>query len=439
MRSKYFLGVVFFGLLSLAIFGFRRQPGRRTQQDQESLINAVKVQLQPANSGRLLESYGKLPLNFEANHGQTAPNVRFLSRGSGYTLFLMSTEAVLAVRKTQNKTEGQRGFVGVASVLSASAPNYDLHKTKFVNKTSATLTMKLLGANPNAVISGMDELAGNANYFIGNNAKRWRTGIPTYARVKYRDIYPGVDLVFYGNQRQVEYDLIIAPGADPAAIKLAFEGAEKVRVNQAGDLRLSLGTGEICLRRPAAYQVVDENRKAVPSRYTIDGRHRVSFELANYDPATPLVIDPTLEYSTYLGGAGTDSGYAIAVDSAGNAYVTGETTSTNFPITPTAFERRRTSLEGDVFVTKLNSTGTALIYSTYLGGRGSSRGLGMAVDSSGEAYVTGMTDSANYPTTAGAFQSSYGGGTDAFVTKLNAYGSGSSFPRIWAAAVLITD
>jgi beta-propeller repeat-containing protein len=337
---------------------------------------------------RASEAYGKLSLSFESNHGQTAPQVKFLSRGDGYNLFLTSNEAVLVMSK---------GAYGDA------------------------LKIKLIGSNPELQVAGECELPGKSNYLSGADPSRWRTNVANYARVKYDEVYPGVDMVYYGAGRQLEYDFIVAAGADPGRIKLSMEGAQGMRLDERGDLVLSVGGDEIRQRKPVAYQEVNGVRKEVAARYTLSGNRQVGFSVAEYDKSKPLVIDPVLVYSTYLGGGGGDLAQGVAVDEDGSAYVTGQTISLNFPVTAGAFQ---TTLGGssDAFVAKLNQTGSALVYSTYLGGGGNDRGLGIAVRF-GRAFITGNTNSPNFPTTAGAFQTAFGGVQDAFVTKLSRDGS----------------
>ena len=371
-------------------------------------------QADPNAQARILDSYGKLPLSFEVNHGQTDVRVKFLSRTSGYTLFLTGDEAVLALSgKTASPDKAK--VAGVA---------HNLHSVPAAPKAGGVLRMKLRNANPEAKVTGVNELAGTSNYFIGNDPAKWRTNVPTYAKVKYEEIYSGIDLVYYGNQRQLEYDFVVAPGADPSRIKFDVHGAKRIRRDAQGDLVLTMGEGEIRWHKPTVYQEKDGVRQLVAARYAITDKNRVGFAVAEYDSGRALYIDPLI-YSTYLGGSGRDVGFGVAVDSAGNAYVTGVTASTNFPITPGAFQT--TSTGEDAFVTKLNSTGSALVYSTYLGGSGLNSGGPIAVDSAGNAYVAGITDSTDFPITPGAFQTvcnqCAGVNWDGFVTKLNPSGS----------------
>jgi hypothetical protein len=335
-------------------------------------------------------AYGNLPLSFEANRGQTNARVDFISRGPSYTLFLTPTAAVVTLQKPK----------------------------------TVAVSMRLLGANPHPQSLGQDQLPGQSNYFIGNDPRQWHTAIPTFSKVTYVGAWPGIDVVYYGNQRQLEYDFVVAPRADPRAIQLAIEGCRKLRIDRNGDLLLQTEDGGLRLQKPVVYQEIDGTRRAVAGRFAVRSKNEVGFELGRYDRAAPLVVDPILSYSTYLGPAGSSNG--IAVDSAGNAYVTGQAPSSNFPTTPGAFQTNLAAGTAVAFVSKLNPTGSALVYSTYLGGSFNDSGAGIAVDSAGNAYVTGLTQSSNFPTTPGAFQTNKASGTngsDAFVTKLNPTGS----------------
>src|SRR2546426_7315233 len=362
----------------------------------------------------LLEAYGKLPLSFEANDGQADPQVKFLSRGRGYTLFLTSTEAVLVLR------EG-----GSARNVAGGPPAAKRERGEALSGT--VLRMRFVGANPAPAVAGVGELPGKSNYFVGNDPKKWRANVLTYAKVEYRDVYPGVNLVYYGNQRQLEHDFVVSPGADPKAITLAFEGMDGVAIDGLGDLVLRADGGGVRLRKPFVYQEQDGQRAVIPTRYVLKAERQVAFEVAAYDATKPLIIDPVLAYSTYLGGSGGDQGFGVAVDAVGNAYVTGFAGSSDFPTTAGAFQTAFGGGEADAFVTKLNPTGSALVYSTYLGGDGFDQGHGIAVDATGNAYVTGHTFSTNFPTTTGTVQPGFSGVSpiigDAFVTKLNATGS----------------
>jgi len=286
---------------------------------------------------------------------------------------------------------------------------------------AGSIGLTFLGANPNPKIEGVMPQSGHSNYLFGNDPSKWRTNATNYSRVHYGALYPGIHLVYYGNQRQLEYDLVVAPGAEPKTIILQFEGGNRPRLSSKGDLVLS---DEVRLLKPRAYQVVDGFQKQIPSRYVLKSRNRVAFAVARYDHSLPLVIDPVLSYATYLGGSSDDEAYAVATDSSGNAYVTGYTASVDFPATSGAYKTANQGGASDVFVAKFSPTGT-LVYATYLGGSGDDTAYGIAVDSSNEPYITGSTTSTNFPTTTGAYRTAYrGGASDAFVAKLNAAGNG---------------
>ncbi len=371
----------------------------------------------PKGQAKTLERYGKLLLSFEANQGQSDSRVKFLSRTGGYTLFLTGDEAVLALN-------GSRADTNKTKVASADRA---LPSNLAVPKAGGVLRMKLRDANPAVKVAGVDELPGKNNFFIGNDPAKWRTGVPTYAKVKYEGIYSGIDLVYYGNQRQLEYDFNVAPGADPRRIEFNVSGAKRIRKDARGELVFKVGQDEVRWHKPVAYQEKNGARQLVAADYTITDTNRVGFELAKYDASRPLYIDPLI-YSTYLGSDvnecvcnASGNPVGIAVDSAGNAYVTGQTLAADFPVTPGAFQTT-----GTVFVTKMNPTGTALVYSTRLGGSGFDAGYAIAVDSSGDAYVTGRTSSTNFPVTPGAFQTACGNSEycwNAFVTEINPSGS----------------
>ncbi|HET6892581.1 MAG TPA: SBBP repeat-containing protein, partial [Pyrinomonadaceae bacterium] len=295
-----------------------------------------------------------------ANYGQADKKVKFISRGSGYSLALAPTTFTLAVADPRNKNNEESK---VRSRASASV-----------------LQATLLGGNAAANLIGLERLLTRTNYFIGSDPRRWKTNVPSYAKVKYSGVYPGINLVFYGNQDLLEYDFIVSPGADPDVIALGFEGITDMRVDERGDLILRTDAGEIRQSRPVVYQQINDARRIIPASYLIKGKNQIAFQIANYDRSKPLVIDPTLAFSTYVGGGGVDQATAIAVDSAGNSYITGNTVSTDFPVTPGAFDTEKTNPDDDVFVTKLNSTGTAIIYSTYFGGSNREAGNDIALD-----------------------------------------------------------
>src|SRR5713101_2379850 len=364
----------------------------------------------------VLKTYGRLPLPFETNLGQTDSEVKFLARGAGYTVFLTPSEAVLVLRSPQTSDQTP---APVVARLDRRARGQRERETR-PQRAATVVRLGLVGANPDPGVVGLEPLSGKANYFTGNDPQKWRTGIPTYAKVRYRDVYPGVDVVYYGAQQQLEYDFVVAPGADPTRIRLAVTGAEALSVDAAGDLVLQTASGALRLHKPLIYQVRDGVRQEIAGGYVLLGKDRVGFRVAAYDTGRPVVIDPVLSYSTYLGGGSSDIGYGIAVDSAGNAYVTGTTFSSDFP-TVNALQPTRHGYY-DAFVAKLNPAGSALVYFTYLGGRSQDYGYGIAVDSAGNAYVTGTTFSSDFPT-VNALRPGLSGSADAFVAKLNAAGS----------------
>jgi hypothetical protein len=364
------------------------QPGLEPLEDRRVLASLTAT--------ALAAGYGQLPLSFEANQGQTAAQVNFLAHGDGYGLFLTPGEAVLSLLKP----------------AAPAAPPVQ----------QDVLRLQLVGASPSAAVVGLDQQDGTSNYLIGNDPTQWHTHIANYGKVEYQNVYQGVNLVYYGNQRQLEYDFVVGPGADPGAIRLALQGATGMELDAQGNLVLHTTGGDVVEHAPVVYQDGAGSRQSVAGQYVLEDNGQVGFAVGAYDPARPLIIDPVLSYSTFLGGSGLDADTGIAVDGSGNAYVTGYTYSSDFPTMAGAFQ---TTLGGgeDAFVTKLNATGNALVYSTFLGGSSDDVGAGIAVDGSGNAYVTGETFSSNFPTTPNAFQTIGGGLEDAFVAKLNASGT----------------
>ncbi len=368
----------------------------------------------------IAENYDRLPLSFEQNVGQFDERVDFVARTGGMTTFLTPTAAVFAIQNSESRIQNSESAdwrAGRVNALDASLQGVDTPRSPGV-----ALYMEIVGAKPAGRAAGVNPLEGKLNYFIGNDPSQWHTNIATFGRVEYQDVYPGIDLVYYGNNGALEYDFIVSPGADPNVITLNFAGADGVEIDPQGNMMLHTAAGDVVQQKPLTYQQAGGSRQEIASRYVLNGTN-VRFDIGAYDPTQPLVIDPlVLGYSTFLGagGFGDDMGFAIALDADGNSYVTGRTSSPNFPTTPGAFDTTYPG-GGSAFVAKLNATGSSLIYGTYLGP--AEFGFGIALDSAGNAYVTGYTGSPGFPTTPGAFDTSYNGNEDAFVAKLSADGS----------------
>ena len=357
----------------------------------------------PASTHRAVSAVS-LPLFFEPNQGQTDPRVRFLARGAGYSLFLTANEAVLELQQSAGSRQSS------AVSRQPSADN--------------VIRMRLQGANSKAKVSGSEALRGKSNYFIGNDPAQWHRNIPQFARVNYAAVYPGVDLVYYGNQGQLEYDFRVAPGADPSQIILTFDGAS-ARLDS-GNLVLSTGQGDLLFHAPQIYQQEGNTRKTIAGSFRQVADNKIGFALGAYDRSRELIIDPVLNYSTYLGGDKSESLVQVAVDSGLNIYVAGSTTSADFPGTSGGFQP---NLKGqqNIFIAKLNPAAQPqLIYATYLGGSVADNAAGVAVDSNFYVYVAGWTTSPDFPTSSNAFQTATqvpAAGTHGFLSKLNINGN----------------
>jgi len=350
----------------------------------------------PASRGEAaLRGQVRIPLHFEANAGQADRRVQFLARGAGFGLFLTAGEAVLALPQ---RAEGD----GRAK------------------RDAAVVRMRLLGSNRAATAIGADALPGRSHFFMGPDPSRWRRGVPQFARVEYRDVYPGVDLAYHGREGRLEYDFVVRPGADPRAIRLRFAGASSLRIDARGDLVLATAAGSLVQPAPLVYQERSGVRTAVRGRYVLQGQREVVFDVGPYDHSRTLVIDPVLSYSTYFGGDGWDGIEQIALDGAGNIYLAGWTHSNDFPLAAPIQPARAGDF--DAFIAKLDPTGATLLFSTYLGGTAMDLAISMAISASGEAQVAGLTDSSDFPTFA-AVQPQSGGGRDAFLARLAADGS----------------
>jgi hypothetical protein len=362
----------------------------------------------PAEQARIATSFGNLPLSFEPNRGQTDPHVKFLSRNSHYNLFLTSDEAVFTLP------------IAAHEKASRVARRQKLHPN-----SQAVLRMKMRGANPSAEVAAVDQVAGHSNYLIGRDASKWVRDVDQFARVNYRGIYPGIDLTFYGQQRQLEFDFIVKPNASANTIALDVEGAKKIANDPSGDVVLTSAAGQIRLHKPVAYQMQGETRQPVDAGFVVKGTE-IAFAIGNYDRTRDLIIDPSILYATYLGAGNDDDGYAIAVDSTGAAYVAGQTAFPAFPKQgPLPAPNNNLQGTSDAFVTKFSADGTTLVYSTYLGGTGADSANAIALDST-KACVTGATDSTDFPATNNP-QPTLGGGTDAFVAELSATGNSLAY------------
>jgi uncharacterized repeat protein (TIGR03803 family) len=377
---------------------------------QPSVSSSAATQIAESRTAQPKINRAKLPLSFEPNLGQTDSQVKFLARGSGYKLFLTTDEAVLQLKKSVSSQDIDRSkLAGVRAQdltlgSTALSRNFSVGKQQDTAGDRAVLRMRLVGANRSAAITGLGKFPGTSNYFIGNDPTKWRTKVPNYARVQYESIYPGVDLVYYGSQSNLEYDFVVAPGADPGQINLAFEVQsqgqpkfDRARLDN-GDLVFDVDGREVRFHKPVVYQRTSKPGVQTPieGSYVLRADNRVQFELGQYDRSKPLVIDPVLSYSTYLGGNDFDQAYGIAIDASGNILLAGTTASTNFP-TANAFQSQLAGSD-DAFVTKFNSSGTSLIYSTYIGGSSYDFCESLALSAAGNAYITGYTASHNFPT-----------------------------------------
>ena len=364
---------------------------------------------------QIAKNYRALPLDFESNQGQTDPRIKFLSRGVGYSLFFSDKDAILALTK---KIPGPAAPRQLNTAHSERVQSHDL--------MTDIIRMQLVDAQTNATLSGDSRLPGTVNYFMGNDPAKWHSGVSTFERVKYANVYPGVNLVYYGNHERLEFDFEVAPGADPGPIRVHFDGARRLRLDHEGNLTIVAENGEIRFHRPVVYQIVDGNRRRrIEGAFRLVSGNIVSFHVGSYDHTKPLVIDPILAYSTYLGTVAAAT--AIAVDSTGSAYVTGWS-EPGLPTTTDAFQPTSVVKPSNVysaFITKFNSAGTALVYSTYISGSNVDEAYAIAVDAQGNAYVAGQTGSFDFPVTPGALQTKNktGSGFTGFITKLNSTGT----------------
>ena len=377
-------------LLSLALPVASLAAGRASKATAEP--NA-KLQMEARQNA--VQQLGKLPIYFERNQGQTDPSVSYLARAGGTRLFLTRDSAVFSIRQGKGP--------------------------------EAVVRMRTVNAQRGGLDEGFERMPGISNYFIGQDSKKWVTDVPQFAKVKRQGVYPGVDMVFYGNQRQLEYDFLVAPGADPSRIELAFDGVDGIRTNQAGDLVLATAAGDFIQKKPKVYQQRNGRQVEVASHYRIGTGKTVRFEVASYDRRQELVIDPTIVFNALVGSSGDDFVRGVAIDSSLNIYVSGHTLAADFPVVGASISPP-VSGSTKIVVFKLNSTGSALLYSTYLGGRSSDFSGPLAVDSAGNAILSGSTSSSDYPQVSPFQFKGYGGGNyDGVLTKINASGNAIVF------------
>ena len=387
----------------------------------------------PLSQDRVKAKYAALPLAFEKNEGQADPQIQYVARGKGYTLFLTSGDAVLSLASGSSSSTSRP-----KEIMENRLPGYSLKTKKLIRRrrplssakrpSVASLRVHLLNGNDQGHISAEDLLPSRVNYFIGNDPHKWHKDVSEFARVTYKDVYPGVNLDYHGHENQLEFDFIVAPGANPSPIAVSFPGAHRLATDKLGNLVLASSVGDLTLHKPVAYQEHDGLRQTVDARFVLQADH-VRFDLGNYDHNRELVIDPQLSYASYLGGNGDDEGFGIAADSNGNSYITGESNSTaGFPGVSPSFGGF------DAFVVKINADGS-LGYTTLVGGSGDDLAGAITVDTNGAVYVAGITTSTDFPTSPGAPQTTSGGGgscttgngsgtcTDGFAFKLDTTGA----------------
>jgi len=403
----------------------RKSPVAETSGSKEERRNIGAADVaRDAARRRAANALDKLPLHFEETQGRAANGSRFIVRAAGLDFSITPTEAVMHLRAKEKSAAPFRRATPtrIDGLLEAEAAPASATRRR------TSLRMQIVGANRRARVIGENQLTSRTNYFVGNNPRLWRTGVPNYGRVRVEQIYRGVDVVYYGSGRQLEYDFNVAPGAAYKVIRLRFSGAQRMAIDKSGDLMIDTPGGQIRQHGPVAYQLIDNSRKETPARYVVCGKREVRVHVDQYDERLPLVIDPVLSYSTYFGGNGDDRVSGLAVDRSGSVYITGTTWSSDLPL-KAGVQPVHIPPFADVFVAKLNASGAELVYSTYLGGSIGDEGSAIAVDGAGNAYVTGNTASRDFPITAGAFQSSLAGGRnfDAFVVKLSPDGGALSY------------
>jgi len=380
-----------------------------------------------SDSKTAIASYAKLPMTFEGNVGQTDSQVKFLARSSGHVVFLTSGGMVFSARSQFVAKDGAPANAQPASKQT---------------QNGAVIQLNMVGANPNPTAVGEDPQPGKANYFIGRDPKKWHTNVVAYGKVHYKGVYPGIDLVYYGNHSQLEYDFEVAAGADPRQIQFDVKGADSVSVDSTGDLVLQTKQGALHIKSPVLYQTFNNMKLPINGGFSLKNATRVGFSLQGYDKTKPLVIDPVLLYSTFLGGLADDQAVGVAVDSLGSAYVAGWTESTNFPLASQASQ----ASGQNGFIVKLDVSGSTLVYADFIGGSGYNYDNPTAVtlDSNNDAYITGYTQSADFPL-VNAFQTTMNDDPDGFISKVSPDGSllystylgGSNYGGTYSSAIAV--
>jgi Beta-propeller repeat len=407
------------GVVIIAIVALAWSPSRQHAADSSSSGATHSVASSPVPpqtkagsllaQARLRASFAALPLAFEQNQGQVDSQVKYMARGDGYKLFLTSSDAVLTLKPSASRRISKPRLTMEQRLLGYSRQTHKVIRVKSRPESSnhsssmAAITMHVVNGNAGAKIEGRGEVAGKVNYFIGNDPKKWHANVPEFESVSYAGIYPGIDLVYHGEQKQLEFDFVVAPLAKAENIALNFAGVQRMTTDRSGNLVLTSASGDLTLHRPVAYQPGADGHKIVDAHFVIAANHQVGFALGDYDHSRELVIDPMLSYATYIGGNGDDEAYGVASDSSGNFYITGESDSTS------GFPGSNPIAGGyDSFVVKINSNGS-LGYTTFIGGSGDDLGSAIAVDFARDvAYVAGITTSTDLPVTAGVVQSTPG-------------------------------
>jgi hypothetical protein len=404
----------FLFIIAIIIVLFSRWPLSLTEYtDSHSGPTSTNVQ----NNGKQFSRAFNFPLVFEENIGQFSDVNRYISRALGYNLGFAADHVAIIMSGVE--TERSSKSVGSAEVVR----------------------LVFEGTNSGLVITGNDRQSSQSNYFRGGLGNSHATFTAShYAGVSYQQIYPGINAVFYGNQRQLEYDFIVSPGASVESIKLKIDGSQKVELAENGDLLIYTTKGLLRKHAPVTYQETDVGRHYIKTEFNLNSNNRISFTVGDYDPAIALTIDPVFSFSSYLGGERLDRAYSVATDSEGDIYIAGNTLSDNFPVKD-AFQAavappRKGSGENDAFITKIDTAGSAIIFSSYLGGDGVDVAYGVAVDDNKNIYLVGKTLSNNFPTTAGAFIENPKR-TDGFVTKISASGASLVYSSYLGGAPMI--